>query len=190
MQSKLPDVNAAIVRHRSNALAALDRNDTYAAAISMSAINALLPDDYRVEENTSKYNSMIRGNSIINCKYCDEEQLYDHLKTFDLLLPFTEQIVSGKKYQKVWVCSSCKKINKFVNTKKITQQYERPFYVKVIPEPPRQNGLISRLGFSEKFKKWFSIALEELEHQIGLYRADYQAQQEGIDQPDYEADEE
>ena len=153
----------------------------FGSATSLMAINAILPEDYRVEVNTSKYNRAISDSVTIKCLACDVEQSYDGVHTFELYLPADQQIITQKKYAPAWRCGSCSKVTLWSVTKTIVKQFEKPFYVKVIPAAPGQTGMISRIGYQEKVKRWFSIALEEVEHQIGLYRADYQSQQEDVD---------
>ncbi len=160
------------------------------AAIALNAIVALLPEEYKVEVNTIKYNSIIKGKTLICCPFCGEEPTYDDVKFFEMILPFIDQCLIQSTTQKVWVCPKCKTISPISKSRIKTIEFQKPFYIKVVPEAPRiGRGLSTRLGYREKFIKWFETVLEELENQIGMYRADYQAQQEGLEQPLYDEDE-
>ena len=79
-------MNAAIVRHRSNALQALDQNELKKAEISLGAINALLPEDYQVQVNTDLYYSKIAAKHTIACMHCKEVMPYTEAKVWPLLL--------------------------------------------------------------------------------------------------------
>lgn len=188
MQSKLPDVNAALVRHRSNALEALKNGDMRTAAISLGAMNSMLPEEYQLTINTSKYNETITDRIIVVCPKCDVELNYSAIKVFDYLLPFRLQCIAQRKYDEAWICPECKKVSLTRSTKFKKQILEKPYYLKIVPEAP-SDAFGNRISYHQKFTKWFDIVLGELEHQISLYRAEYQAQQEGIDQPDFGDDE-
>lgn len=189
MQAKLPDINAAIVRHRSNALQALDQNELNKAAISLGSINALLPEDYQLEVNTAKYYSLIEAKHTITCLHCNEVMPITEAKVWPLLLSSIDRLISGNKTMKVWECPNCKGIVPFAESPKGTTEFQKPFFVKVVPELPVRIGFRDRIGFNQRFVIWFDIVIEELEHQIGLYRADYQAQQAADQQPGFDDDE-
>jgi len=187
MQSKLPDVNSALVRHRSNALEALKHNDMRTSVISLDAMNSLLPDDYQITINTNKYNELIADRLIAICTNCNAELSGTAIKVFNYYLPFETQTLLMQKYAKAWICPECNKVSIMRNTKFKKQVLEEPYYLKVVPEAP-SDRFSNRLQFHEKFTKWFNTVLRELEHQISLYRAEYQAQQDGMEQPDFDED--
>ena len=103
------------------------------------------------------------------------EILTSSVKVFDLLLPFLESILLKKKYEKVWLCPGCKKVNKIKITKKIIPEREKPYYLKVVPESPIRPMGIDRF-FRVKFEKWFWNFLEEINWQEVLYRKEYISQ--------------
>ena len=186
MQSKLPDINAAIVRYRSKALDALERDQMETAAICFTAMNALLPDDYRIEINTIKFNELVKAKYTIICPSCNEEHLFGIIKPFDVILLDIERLITNNRTVKVWSCPTCNEQNDFLHSDRNTTQFEKPFFTRVAPEPPIKNGLNGRLGYASSFHKWFEVFVNELEHQIGLYRADYQSQQEEAGQPGFD----
>jgi len=181
-------LNAAIVRHRSNALQALDQNELKKAEISLGAINALLPEDYQVQVNTDLYYSKIAAKHTIACLHCKEVMPYTEAKVWPLLLSSIDRLITGSKTMQVWDCPKCKETMCFEASPKNTIEFQKPIFVKVMPEAPVRHGFHDRVGFDQKFEKWFEIAIQELENQIGFYRADYQAQ-EAAEQPGFEADE-
>ncbi len=51
-----------------------------------------------------------------------------------------------------------------------------------MPEPPIQkSGLTGRWQFHTKMTRWFFICLEEIDHQLGLYRKEYEPEGERDD---------
>lgn len=184
MQAKLPDVNAAIVRHRSLALEGFKSNDPELSIISIESINALLPalegtKSYKVEVDTEKYNLLKAETKEIHCRECNTENLLKSIEQYDLQLDWFEQILSTVQIQRMWICGNCKKPNIFnLDDITVTKNGE-PYFYKVMPTPPkRQAGIKGRMTFDNDFQKWFSIAMPEIESQIGIYRAEYMSQQE------------
>lgn len=204
MQSKLPDVNAAIVRHRNAALIAYDQKDFSKAAIAFNSIISLLPEDYRVEINSEKYYNLVKSKHIIECRYC--ETTYDEegndgkktqvkrstyfersqISTYSLLLSSIDRLITKQSHMDVWDCPSCGETQPLLGSKIQTIKYEKPYYLKVIPEPPVRHGLHDRINFEQKFKVWYDIVFGELEYQIGLYRAEYAAQNPDVDMSAYD----
>tara|TARA_Y100001936_G_scaffold191447_1_gene190536 strand:+ start:437 stop:1003 length:567 start_codon:yes stop_codon:yes gene_type:complete len=179
MQSKLPDINSAIVRHRNAALLAFEKGLFEVAAISLNSINALLPEDFRVEINTKKYEQLKQEKKIITCMFCKEEYSRDTIEVFELIHNAMELMIYAQKSKMVWHCSKCNAIQNLSNSSLKVQKYQNPTFFKVVPEMPRRtDGISDRLGHQNKLKQWYSTYLEELECQIGIYRAEYMAQQD------------
>ena len=177
MQSKLPDVNQAIVKHRGDAISAYSQKNYNMVIISLDSIIALLPDDYKVETNSEKYQELTKEKNLILCEKCEKEIPRDNITTFDQTLPHIEQILAGKPTQLVWICPECQNVLDLEGSKFKVQKFQNPFYLKCIPHPPKRRGLINRCSYDEEFSTWLDIAMSEIESQIGLYRADYAAQQ-------------
>ena len=185
MQAKLPDVNAALVRWRSQAIESAKNKDYAMAVTSIDAINALLPagteedgtDSFKVEVNSEKYYDMKSDREIINCQKCKVEFILSDLKQYDLDLEWQEQILVNQKTERVWECPKCETINKMnVNDIKI-EKYQEPYFFRCMPSPPvQQTGARGRNTFGMDFSVWFDIAIKEMESQIGRYRAEYIAQ--------------
>ncbi len=177
MQAKLPDLNAALVRHRSAALAALHEGDYHGAIISFDSMIALLPEDYKVETNTEKYNQLVAEKRTIKCSFCPATPLFKDIHLQKLLLTSITQFITDDDFINVWECIACGSTNEY-NPESITiTKYEEPSYFKVVPSPPTKRGTKNRMIFDYEFKKWFDVVMTEIEYQIGHYRADYQSQQ-------------
>ena len=196
MQAKLPDVNSAIVRHRSLALEGFKSNDPELAIVSIESINALLPapldgsKSYKVEVDTEKYNLLKAETKEIHCNNCGTENLLKSIHQYDLELDWYEQILSTVQIQRMWICGSCKKQNVFnVDDITVTKNGE-PYFYKVMPAPPKRHaGIKGRMTFDSQFQQWFSIAMPEIESQIGIYRSEYSAQQESDKEVPYDGEE-
>lgn len=197
MQAKLPDVNAAIVRYRSKALEAVGDKEYDMAVSCINFINADLPEDFKVQVSTDLYNSIVEDRKIIPCEHCTSKEniLKDgkltptgkyiptecsltEINQYDLELDWLEQILSGQKVKRVWNCTKCGKLNDMDVTKIKIKKYQAPFYLKIMPEAPRRKrGIQGRSSYDNDFKKWFDIAMSEIESQISKYRTEYAAQE-------------
>ena len=152
-------------------------------------MNALLPDDYRVEVNTDRYNELSQDKLMVVCSNCDTEIVSNKIKPFEIIVTSIQSAVLGIRMKKVWVCFNCKHENDLVRTKKIKDHHKNPYYYKLIPDCPIQkDGLGSRTGFHNKMAKWFFTSLEEIDHQLGLYRKEYEPESERDDIDEGEED--
>lgn len=176
MQAKLPDINAALVRHRSGAIAAFISNDHASAIIALDAMIALLPDDFKIEINTEKYNQLVAEKRTIKCDSCTATPLLKDINLQKLLLPSLDRFIVDNDFINVWECVACTATNEYKPENITITKFAEPSYFKVVPSPPSKNGTKNRMIFDYEFKKWFNITLIEIENQIGIYRAAYQAQ--------------
>ena len=178
-QAKLPDVNSAIVKHRSYALICMESKNYSGATGSLSSINALMPADYKVEINSQKFKDLLRTKTFFVCTECHKEVIRSKLKILKLLNPIVVGTITNNQYQNVWICTECHKENKLLKTRIINETIAKPYYLKVVPEEPRfRDNLQTREAYHEHYKVWFYNFLEEIEYQVGLYRAEYLSQQD------------
>lgn len=176
-QAKLPDINTAFVKYRTHGLICIDMKNYAGASASLNGINALLPNDYKIEINSAKYNEALKTKISIICNFCNSEINKNDIKIVNLLNPILIQTLTSNEYQKAWFCPQCKKENYLNKTKMVKYTALKPFYLKVIPEPPRKkDGLQTKNTFHHNYVKWFYNFLEELEYQLGLYRIEYISQ--------------
>ena len=173
MQSKLPDINSAIVTHRNAMLRAYDKKDFEKIVISYRAINGLLPEDYKLEISTEKYRKEIKIQTLIECPKCNESSNLNDVKFLEFDLPENEQILQGKKSNEVWFCPLCKTRNLKRDTHTEELDVKDPTYYKIIPNPPIRKSILDRPYFDLACSNWLFIAIPELENQIQLYRAEY-----------------
>lgn len=169
----------------------MERN--YIGAIAaINEINALFPDAYRVEVNTSKHLQSVQDVLVAVCVGCREETNINELHVFDLLLTTVKSIILNKQSEKAWVCKLCNHVNMREKTRMIRREHKKPNYDGVISEPPQRiDGIQGRTEYHNSMVKWFYDALEELDHQLGKYRAEYKPmewEEEGNYQGDEDAD--
>ena len=180
VQAKLPDVNARLVRHMNEASNAFDKRDFSKAAIAFEQSIALLPEEYQPEINTAKFEELSSEKHNIICDRCKIETKRELVHPYELLLSNLARLITNKRKTMVWKCLSCKHVRPLVGSQTKLIKWYQPNYFKVIPEPPSRQGLHDRIGFEAKFEKWYDIAGKEIEHQIGLYRTEYAAQQDAV----------
>ena len=176
MEAKLPDVNAGIVTHRKAAMNGFDNSDYTKTAISFDGIMALLPEDYKPEINTVEYLKAVQGKRVITCDMCKEDFSRELVIPYSLVLSNEDSMILNQRECLVWSCPKCDNTRPLVGSKTRNEQFQQPFYTGIIPEMPKRHGLHDRIGYSRRFREWYQIAFREIEYKIGLYRAEYQAQ--------------
>jgi len=180
MQAKLPDINSAIVRHRGGALVAMaqDPVNYSLAATELSAINSLLPEEYKVKIDSFIYYEKIRAQDVLTCNNCEKEIEHHTLEFYDKQLERELSLLYQIDFIQVWQCPECQFENPKDGTKRTIRKFEAPYYTGYIPDPPKMDSFGNRVAYLIQFQKWFDIALSELESKIGEYRTDYAKQQD------------
>ena len=178
MQAKLPDINNIWIRWRNYGLQCIDQRNYIGVAGAVNEMNALFTDDYRIEISTTKFEQLREKSIKIECPKCLEQFSNSEIRKFDFLLPFIEGILAKQKTVKAWHCPKCEETPFLSESKIITIEHQNPFYLKVLPDHPVRHSIADRMGWHERWQVWFFNAMEELEHQLGKYRAEYQAQEE------------
>lgn len=190
-QSLLIDMNSGWFKHKTEVNDGL-KTHNYAQVIgSLNALNALLPNDYRIAIDDDLYNEKIKGNLVAQCNHCtsviipdpkkpeDEQEVptqkdYAKLTVLHLLLDRFEQMATGKKYDDFWRCDSCKQLNRLSETKFKQIILRKPFYLKVVPEAPRRKiGVDGRHVYHNLFENWARNFLAELNAQAQKFRQEY-----------------
>ena len=111
------------------------------------------------------------------CKHCKKTTPIGEIKSFNMteyLLPNYLSLLT--KTKPVWRCPNCKKLSDYNNDYMVVTQHSslRPFFHHVIPHPPPHVGI--ERAYQEKIRKWFRLAIPEIEERIGAYRSEYMAQ--------------
>jgi len=174
-QSRLPDVNTAIIVYRREAITDLKGNKYDACLGALHALNGMLPKEYRVTISTMDYNAMMKEGLFATCKFCTQESDFRTVKPFELVLPFVNSVIATQAKEKIWLCSHCQKENRTGETMFTNKIFKKPYYLRVVPDPPtRKDGMMGRTQFTIKFSSWFWLALSSIEAQMGRYREEYQ----------------
>ena len=188
--SRLIDINTAAITYRTKCLMALDKRLYRNCIGAILSLNAELPEDdgdkkYRIVIDTEEYNQRIRQNYQIVCS-CGKEYEYGSVQFFDIAIPKIKQTLFGKTSRTVWICSKCKKENDLSASKIIENSLQKPFYLRVVPEPPENNhGLLSQLNFHNDMVDWVWTCLNSLEDGFTRFRDDnWNKSDEYSDDPD------
>ena len=193
MQSRLPDVNTAFIKHRNGVIEGLGSRNYDKVFGSLYSWNALLPknlnDDgtpkYRVQISDILYNKLTKLESYAICGHCEQETDFSKLKVFEMIAPLVEGVVSGNKTNKVWICPKCKEDNKLLDTVISETKLKEPYFLGVVPKPPRrQDGLNDRFSYDRKIKQWAWNFISELEEKSTQFREDYKENVQNFE--DYE----
>ena len=177
------------------------RQKDYDGAIAgLYNLNGCLTGDYIVTISNRDYEKSTHVENFFQCNFCtmtideivnkDQEDEfkkkievpteipYNKIEIFDMILSTIEGLVLGSKTVKAWICPNCKKENTKDNEWNIIiPKKEKPFYRKVVPEPPiRRHGLSTKLGYNDKFSDWFYNFLEEIQVSMRDYRIEYISQ--------------
>jgi len=172
-QSRLPDVNTAIIVYRREAITDLKGNRYDACLGALHALNGMLPKEYRVTISTLDYNIMMKEGLFATCKFCTQESDFRTVKTFELVLPFVNSVIATQAKEKIWLCSHCQKENRTGETMFTNKIFKKPYYLRVVPDPPtRKDGMMGRTQFHMQFSSWFWTTLGELEAQLAQFRDD------------------
>lgn len=181
MQAALPDLNTAIIRYRILIISCLEQ-DNYSGAIGgLYALNALLPEEYRVKVSTDEYDRLIKTDIFIKCKHCFNEFDFYKIRVFNLNLTNLEMMISGKKYEKVWICPDCKKDNRLISSEMKKTQISTNTFLHVMPDPPnREMGIQGRTEYHNAMNIWTWTFLGELEERCGKLRHDFLNREENV----------
>jgi len=153
------------------------------AIIALNDMNAFLPDEYRIVINTAEYEDKVNTKIGYICNYCKEEVPHNIIKVKQVLAPMIVNYLSGEEMKSVWFCPKCQKENLLSQTKMIETKLEKPTYLKVVSEPPKQGiGIYNKRAYKTKIAAWLKNFDEEISHQLGLLRQEYLSDMEEGDQ--------
>lgn len=198
-QSLLIDMNSGWYKHKTEVNEGIKIRNYNQVNGALAALNALLPDKYRVIIDNEEYNQKIQGNLVALCNHCTSEYEdqtnegkmvelptqndVNKIKKYHLFLSNLDRVATGQKYDDFWKCESCKKINRLRETKFKQIILRKPFYLQVVPEPPKQKmGIEDRNVYHVKFELWARNFLAELNAQAQKFREEYKPKAWEMDQ--------
>lgn len=190
----LPDISGRFAFWTGHAIRSRASRDYDNAIGALNNMNGLLDEDHRITVSTQVYEDKVMSEKFFQCNYCtmtisqtvnegeeDEhtekakvpnEVNYADVHIFRLRGSYLQSVLLDTKDSKVWRCTSCKNLNKLTNTVIIESEREKPFYIKVVPDPPTRTTS-NRFGFDKKFNDYFNNFFEELENALMNYRVEY-----------------
>jgi len=185
LQSKLPDLNEYWKKYHEKGDAALQRYDYESCVNAFDCMDALMPEEYVIEVNTTKYEDLLKNNDFVCCKNCNADSNWNDVKVIDLFLPLLESIIVKSSTYKAWICLECKYENKLSETKLNKTRLKKPYFFKIIPEAQKVPiGLERRTQFNTKMNFWWHNAKAEMDHQLALIRQEYTPEDEDPDTED------
>jgi len=172
-QARLPDINTAFTKFTNKALSSLESENFSSCIGSAYALNALLPDEYRVRVSTQSYNEATKKHTVAVCQYCNDEVETKTLEYNDQVKSSFEQILTSTQTEKVWLCKKCNKAQLRLMTLYKEVIPAEPYFVNCVPKPPeRKDGLMSRSSYKREFTTWFWLFMGELEERMAQFRDD------------------
>jgi hypothetical protein len=171
LQAYLPDINTAYISYRGEAIRSIKSEHYDSAFGALYSLNALLPEEYKVKISSIEYEEATKQDLKTICNNCKEKIDYKQIKVFDLLLPLLNNMITGKTYERVWLCPLCKNSNKLEKTEFIQEVLQEPCLLKCVPKPPeRKDGLLDRNSYDRKVTRWLWNMLSELEGRMSAFR--------------------
>jgi len=122
VQAKLPDLNNYWIKYHDSGLYHIMHGEYQPAIATIYSMNALLPDEYRLSVDTSRYTELTESILIAICSHCDTQTPRTEIKVFDLMIPLEFQLIRETNTIQVWYCPKCKESNELVKTKYIQNQ--------------------------------------------------------------------
>lgn len=140
---------------------------------SLSAINADLPEEYRVIISDQKFKEMTKEDVMVSCKNCKQEILYNKIKILNVIERALDNLITSTRSSKVWYCEHCNTENPLQATPMKQTLLQQPYYLGVVPKPPkRADGLESHVNYSKHMERWCHTMLAELEAKMAQFRDD------------------
>jgi len=172
-QARLPDVNTAFITYRREAIVSLKSFDYRGCWGSLSCINALLPQKYRVVLDNILFKEKSKVSLTFCCEICKTESDESCIDIFDYHFTVLESLTTDEKTILVWNCPECTAMNRLSDTKIKKDMLAQPSYLQTVPSPPeRKNGLLGRATYRKEFSAWAWNFLEELEEKMAQFRDD------------------
>jgi hypothetical protein len=182
MQSRLPDINTAFIKHRNGVIDGLGAMNIDKIFGSLYSWNSLLPK-YENEDGTPKYRVVVSDllysketevTVVAICNFCKANIDYNKINITNSVTSLLVQILSGNKTSKIWRCSKCGEENSLHETLISESKMQEPYFLGIVPQPPkRKDGLQDRGSYARKVTQWAWNFIVELEESSGRFREDY-----------------
>lgn len=183
-QAVLPDINTSFIKWRNKIVTALESLNYTAVHGALNNFNACLEDKYQVHVSTPEYEAKLTAEKLLcTCTKCKKDQDYRLVKKRERRTSALVEMLTGLRFQKIWICDHCKHENIITRTEFTKTKLPNPYYLGVVPDAPeRKDGIMDRKGFHRKFEAWVWSYFGELEHAATKYRIDNWQKTENLDQ--------
>ena len=173
-QAKLPDLNKYWQKYHDEGKSCLENFDFEGCVTSVYCMIALMPDDYRLDVSTKKYNDIRKNTDFVDCYECKETTLWNDLRIIDVQLTLIDSIVKHSSTQKVWFCRNCNYENVLDNTLLTKNTLKVLTFSEVIPEPPEiPPFLYHRSPSVRQMSDWWNLSKIQIDRQLARIRQEY-----------------
>lgn len=133
-----------------------------------------MPKEYQVKVSDDLYAQKLEAEKLlVHCKHCNEDIDYRVIKKIQVLCTPSEQMLLMQTRKNVWICPLCQKENLTGKSEFIKAKLPNPYYLGVVPDPPRRkDGIEDRFVFIKKIEHWCWNMLGELEFAAAKFRDD------------------
>lgn len=172
-QARLPDINSSFMKFRNEVVVAIKKKDWVLMHGCLNAINAILPESYRIIISTKEYDKITKVQIVYYCNFCEHPNEKESITIFDTVSNVLDGLIYGDSTYLVWVCSKCIKTNRLSQTIIDKPKIQNPSFLGVVKDPPeRKDGLMNRLIFNSSIASWGLTMLKELEAKEAQFRDD------------------
>lgn len=173
-QAALPDINTSFIKWRNKITYELGNQNYTGVLGSLNNFNACLDDKFTVNISTEEYEQKLADEKLqCVCGKCKKEQNFKEVKKVTQRNSPVLELITRKKYERVWLCPDCKNENLIQGTEFIQKKLPNPYYFGVVPDPPRRRSTLDKKEFHKKFEAWVWTFFGELEHAATQYRIEH-----------------
>jgi len=166
MQSKVIDINTAVMTYRSALMRAIYDENKLGAITCVKALNNLLPTERRFIFDSLEYESERRSKKIVRCKSCknniDLERLERHEAVYSR---YTSSVLIAKYV----ICDKCKN-KQFVHPDDIDNMHIMTKKLLFLPSLQTMSSVFENSLQSGQFWKNIALCQTELEKRHTDYR--------------------
>lgn len=172
-QARLPDINSSFMKYRNEVIVAIKNKDWVLMHGSLNAINAILPESYRVIVSSKDYYKITKVEITYICNFCEHPNKKESITIFDTISNVVGGLIYGDAIYMIWICKQCTRTNRLSETLIDKPKLQNPSFLGVVIDPPeRKDGLMNRLVFNRTIAVWGLTLLKELEAKEAQFRDD------------------
>lgn len=189
MDSKLPDVNSAIVTYRAMIIKGTQEKDWKKVKIGIYGLISQLQEDYLVFFDQEKYEEEQAVKIFYECQHCHVKINKTDIKIKKKWISdHTVRLMKRATHEKYWECPNCYKDNELIKSVIHEDVPPDPNFTTHLPPPPAMN--VGNIQRDKSYLLWLSVILPCIEHKLAESRRDYlsEGMQEGEIMEDEEGD--